>query len=172
VIHLKRAAHYGIFRLPEVILGILTLGLALLVNVQVFLRYVLQEDIRGSDEYVRIILIWVVFLGAAVAMKRVSHLGINILVGRLPRPVARYLDIAAYLIICGVAVVMVYQGLFVAGQGFTNTFTMSGVPVGYQYAALPFSGLLILFYALHNMFTGRTPIPEHTADIEKLEGAE
>ena len=172
MIDLKRAADYGIFKLPEIVLGILTLALALLVNVQVFLRYVLQQDIRGSDEYVRIILIWVVFLGAAVAMRRVSHLGINILVGRLPRPVARYLDIVAYLVICGVALVMIYQGFFVADQGFANTFTMSGVPVGYQYAALPVSGLLILVYAVRNMFTGKTPIPEHTADIEKLEGDE
>jgi TRAP-type C4-dicarboxylate transport system permease small subunit len=172
VIHLKRVAHYAVFKLPEVVVGILTLALALLVNIQVFLRYVLHQDWRGSDEYVRIILIWVIFLGAAVAMKRVAHLGINILASRLARPVVRYLDIAAYLIICGVAIVMIYQGVIVVDLGSGNTFTMSRVPVGYQYVALPVSGVLILIYALHNVFTGKTPIPEHTVDIEKLGGDE
>jgi TRAP-type C4-dicarboxylate transport system permease small subunit len=138
----------------------------------VFLRYVLREDFRGSDEYVRIILIWVVFLGAAVAMNRVAHLGINLIASKLPRSVVRYLDVVAYLVVCGVALMMIYQGAIVAKQGFTNTFTMSGVPVGYQYTALPVSGALILVYALHNLFARKTPIPEHTADIEKLDAHE
>jgi TRAP-type C4-dicarboxylate transport system permease small subunit len=166
---LKRAAHYALVRLPEVAVGVFTLAIAFVVIIQVFLRYVLQQDWRGSDEYVRILLLWVIFLGAAIATKRVAHLGVNILARRLPPRVVRFLDIAIYLIICGVAAVMIYQGAIIADRGFTNTFTMSGVPVGYQYIALPISGILILLYALYNLITGKPPVPENGADTEKLE---
>jgi TRAP-type C4-dicarboxylate transport system permease small subunit len=166
---LKRAAHFALVRLPEVAVGIFTLAIAFVVIIQVFLRYVLQQDWRGSDEYVRILLLWVIFLGAAIATKRVAHLGVNILARRLPPRVVRFLDIAIYLIICGVAAVMIYQGAIIADRGFTNTFTMSGVPVGYQYIALPISGILILLYALYNLITGKPPVPENGADTEKLE---
>jgi TRAP-type C4-dicarboxylate transport system permease small subunit len=169
VIQLKQIAHYALFRLPEVIVGIFTLALALIVNIQVFLRYALRTDWQGSDEYVRILLLWVIFLGAAVATNRVSHLGINIIASKLPRRAVRFLDIAVYLILCGVAVVMIYQGVVITDRGFTNTFTMSGVPVGYQYIALPISGILILVYSLNNLVTGKPPVPEHGAEIEKLE---
>lgn len=166
---MRRAVHFVMVRLPEVAVGIFTLAIALVVIVQVFLRYVLQQDWRGSDEYVRIMLLWVIFLGAAVATNRVAHLGVNILASRLPKRVVRILDITTHLIICGVAVVMIYQGVIIADRGFENTFTMSGVPVGYQYIALPISGVLILLYALNNLITGKPPVPENGADIEKME---
>jgi TRAP-type C4-dicarboxylate transport system permease small subunit len=169
VSQLKQIAHYVLFRLPEVIVGIFTLALALIVNVQVFLRYALHTDWQGSDEYVRILLLWVIFLGAAVATNRVAHLGINILASRLPRRAVRFFDTATYLILCGVAIVMIYQGVVLTDRGFTNTFTMSGVPIAYQYIALPISGILILAYSLNNLVTGKPPVPENGADIEKLE---
>jgi TRAP-type C4-dicarboxylate transport system permease small subunit len=166
---MKRLAHYALFRLPEVIVGIFTLALALIVNIQVFLRYAMGTDWQGSDEYVRILLLWVIFLGAAVATNRVAHLGINILASKLSKRTVRILDIVTYLTLCGVAVVMIYQGVIITDRGFANTFTMSGVPIGYQYIALPISGILILVYSLNNLVNGKPPVPDNAADIEKLE---
>jgi TRAP-type C4-dicarboxylate transport system permease small subunit len=166
---LQQVAQYVLFRLPEVAIGILTICLAILVNVEVFMRYVLHDSIRGSDEYVRMMFVWVVSLGAAVATRRVSHLGLNLATNYMPQKVVRYLNILAYLVICTLALVVLYQGYLVTSEGWENTFTMTGVSLGYQYAALPVSAALIVVYAVINMVTGKAPIPESAEDIEHME---
>lgn len=62
----------------------LTLGLVLLVSANVIARYVLSTGLPWAEELTRLIFVWVVFLGAYVALRRGAHLAITTLVDRLP----------------------------------------------------------------------------------------
>ena len=55
----------------------------------VFSRYVLDRTFVWYDEVARACFIWLVFLGAAVAVKRGAHFGLHIVVDMLPPQLKR-----------------------------------------------------------------------------------
>ena len=71
-------------RLIEILIAV---GLAIMVVMvfsNVVLRYLFNSGIIISEELSRWLFLWVIFLGAAVAVKERSHLGTDSLISRLP----------------------------------------------------------------------------------------
>jgi len=58
--------------------------MVVLVFGNVVLRYAFNSGITVSEELSRWLFVWLVFLGAVVAMKEHGHLGVDMLVSRLP----------------------------------------------------------------------------------------
>jgi len=68
--------------------GLIALALAIMVVLvfgNVVLRYAFNTGITMSEEVSRWLFVWLVFLGAIVALKEHAHLGSDMLVSRLPR---------------------------------------------------------------------------------------
>ena len=61
------------FAAVEAVLFVLTASLLILIALQVFTRYVLQASVPWTEEMARMVLVWAVMLGAAVAMERNEH---------------------------------------------------------------------------------------------------
>lgn len=67
--------------------GLIALALAIMVVLvfgNVVLRYAFNTGITVSEEVSRWLFVWLVFLGAIVALKEHAHLGSDMLVSRLP----------------------------------------------------------------------------------------
>src|SRR5262245_12867675 len=99
------------WRLVEAIAGLLIGAITVLVSVQVFARYVLNDTPAWSEELCRYLFLWASFLGACVAMHRTAHLGVDSLVMRLPvraRETVRHVVGATVLVFGGI---LVWQGL-------------------------------------------------------------
>lgn len=67
---------------------IIVVALALMVIMvfsNVVLRYVFNSGITASEELSRFLFLWLIFIGAIVAMKESAHLGVDTLIARLPR---------------------------------------------------------------------------------------
>ena len=58
--------------------------MVVLVFGNVALRYALNTGITVSEEVSRFLFVWLTFLGAIVAMREHGHLGVDMLVARLP----------------------------------------------------------------------------------------
>ncbi|MBS1155149.1 MAG: tripartite ATP-independent periplasmic transporter [Proteobacteria bacterium] len=68
--------------------GIIVISLALMVIMvfsNVVLRYVFNSGITATEELSRFMFLWLIFIGAIVAMKERAHLGVDTLISRLPR---------------------------------------------------------------------------------------
>lgn len=75
-------------RMIEIIAASLLVGLAVVVVVAVFCRYVLNDSLPWYDEVASAMLAWITYFGAALASLRRAHLGFSALVKSLP-PLAR-----------------------------------------------------------------------------------
>jgi len=58
--------------------------LLLVVGAQIFARYVLNHSLFWSEELARYLFIYLVFLGAAIALRREGHIRVSFFVERLP----------------------------------------------------------------------------------------
>ena len=72
------------FHLLESLLALLLIGMVALVFGNVALRYGLQTGIVVSEGLSRFFMVWLVFIGAVVAMRDGSHLGSDTLLSHLP----------------------------------------------------------------------------------------
>ena len=67
---------------------VIVVALALMVVMvfaNVVLRYAFNSGLTASEELSRLLFLWLIFVGAIVAMKESAHLGVDTLVSRLPR---------------------------------------------------------------------------------------
>lgn len=72
------------FRLLDwLIAGCLAVMVAMVFG-NVVLRYVFNSGIATSEELARLAFVWLVFMGAVVALRERGHIGIDMVVSRLP----------------------------------------------------------------------------------------
>src|SRR5438034_4137975 len=96
---------------------LLMVALTLDLMLGVFSRYVLVSTFTWYDEIARICFVWVVFLGAAVGVKRGAHFRLHLVVDRFPAPARRAAAVLAQLVVIGFAAALVQQGWTLLGLG-------------------------------------------------------
>jgi len=74
-----------LFKVVEALLAALLLGMVLMVFGNVVLRYAFNSGIQVSEELSRFFFVWLTFIGAIVAMRDGSHLGMDTVVSKLGR---------------------------------------------------------------------------------------
>ncbi|HJS03006.1 MAG TPA: TRAP transporter small permease [Variovorax sp.] len=74
-----------VFKGIEAVLAALLLGMVLMVFGNVVLRYAFNSGIQVSEELSRFFFVWLTFIGAIVAMRDGTHLGMDGFVTRLSR---------------------------------------------------------------------------------------
>jgi len=114
----------------------------------IFSRYVLERTFVWYDEVARAAFMWLVFLGAAVAVRRGAHFGLHVFVETLPprvRPAALALTPLAIITF---AVAIGVLGWMLMQHGATQTTAVMGMPVSWIYAAMPVGGALMGLNAL------------------------
>lgn len=132
---------------------VMTVMAALTADVlwQVFTRFVLKNPSTWTEELATFLLIWVALLGAAVALGRGAHLGIDYLVNKLSVRNKLWTEVFVFFCIVLFSLcVMVIGGIDLV----INTLKLGqvspalGVKTGYVYLAIPISGFFLVFYSV------------------------
>jgi len=131
------------------------MGVAVLnVLWQVFTRFVIDAPSGFTEELARYLLIWVGIMGSGYAAGKRSHLALELLPERLEgRSLYRLRIVIQGCVLAFALFVMVGGGtrlvyiLLSTGQ----TSSSLNILVGYVYAAVPLSGLVIAFYSTVHM---------------------
>jgi TRAP-type C4-dicarboxylate transport system permease small subunit len=132
------------------------LGLMLVLVVDVFLgvwsRYVLQATFQWYDEVARLCFVWMVFLGAASAVRRGAHFRLHLLIDRLGPRLRRATDLVVGLLVVAFGGVLVAGGLAmwpVARRQVSDSLELSMV---WFYAALPIGGALMILFSVPQLW--------------------
>ena len=132
------------------------LGLMLILVVDVFLgvwsRYVLQATFQWYDEVARLCFVWMVFLGAASAVRRGAHFRLHLLIDRLGPRLRRATDLVVGLLVVAFGGVLVAGGLAmwpVARRQVSDSLELSMV---WFYAALPIGGALMILFSVPQLW--------------------
>jgi TRAP-type C4-dicarboxylate transport system permease small subunit len=141
--------------LDRVLDGVTILLLAVLlaaVGLQIFARYVLNHSLYWSEELARYLFIYLVFLGAAVALRRDGHIRVGFLVERLPAGPQRAAAILVDLVVLVFAGTVLWQSARLAAMVWTVptaallipwTFVYLGILLGMAAATLAALGSLL-----------------------------
>ena len=121
------------------------------VILQVVLRYVFNHPLVWTDEAAQYALVWVSFLGWTMATRKRIHIGISVIVDRLP-PTGRR---ALHIIWCAAAAIFALI-LLVVGVAITRAngdIRMISIDFAFWpvYLAVPMSAVLLIAYALRDL---------------------
>lgn len=130
----------------------------MVINVlwQVASRYLIGSPSVFTDELAGFLLIWVGLLGSGYAAGQGLHLAIDILPQSLngKRKIMLNKVINAFVALFALLVMVIGGGRLVYLTLELEQLSSSlQLPLGYVYAVLPLSGLLILYYSLYNIIT-------------------
>lgn len=148
-------AYHLINRIIEAVLVIIFALLVIDVLWQVFSRYVLGQSFSFTEEFARFALIWLSVLGAAYLNGRREHLSMDFWVQKLaPEQKVKRMKIIEMMMMLFALVVMVIGGgnLVYTTLYLGQTSPAMNISLGYVYAIVPISGLLIIFYSIYNAF--------------------
>jgi TRAP-type C4-dicarboxylate transport system permease small subunit len=139
-----------------VIVDWVCLGLMVALVVDVFLgvfsRYVLHATFQWYDEVARLCFVWMVFLGAAVAVRRGAHFRLHLLIDRFGPRLRRATDVAVGVLVLVFGAVLVAGGIAmypVARRQVTDSLELSML---WFHGALPIGGALMIVFSLPQLW--------------------
>ncbi|MEO8410294.1 MAG: TRAP transporter small permease [Propionivibrio sp.] len=125
----------GFMRAIEITIMAALALMVVLVFTNVVMRYGFGDGLALSDEVSRYCFVWLIFLGAIVAMREHAHLGMDSLVRRLPlagQKVCFAISHSLMLFAC----VVFFKGSWVhTVLGHANKSAVTGIPMSWVMAA-------------------------------------
>ncbi len=143
---------------------------AFLVVVEIFIllagvifRYVIDHPLVWTDELAEILFLWLVSLGAVIALRRGEHMRMTFVVGKLPAGAQSFLQrIAALVVLIFIGVIIVPGIPFMVQQQAITTPTLQ-IPGSWEIAGELVAFVMLFIAATNQFFTG--------ASLRELAGA-
>lgn len=132
----------------EYLLFGLGFSMAMLVAVQVFCRYVLNQSLFWSEELARYLLVWLTFLGASAAYHRRAHPGVDIFYNRMPPNMQQACSISIHIASLGLFAAMIVYGCRFAWFVRLQTSPALQMPKWVVLAIIPVSGVVLSIHGL------------------------
>ena len=148
--------------LSQVVEGLLLVMMVLLcldVFLGVFSRYVMARTFTWYDEIARLLFVWIVFLGAAVGVRRSAHFRLHLVLDRFPPGIRRVANVVGVLVLMGFGLLMIQQGWKLVELGQFQRTPVMGLSKQYVYASVPAGGALVILYSLPHLWRALRGVP-------------
>ncbi len=146
--YLKRA-----YRPLEFLLAANVIVVFVLVILEVFSRYFFHVSIEWVAEVTQTLLVWLTFVGAAVALLSGDHMVINILLNKSSPGVRKAWELIGDLAILSFVVPGLIGGYHLVLRTWDMTTTTLQIPAGIMYLAFPLGCILMLPIILRDIIS-------------------
>ena len=153
-----------LFNGVSLLLGLMLVVMIALVFLNVILRFFFNSGLVWSEEVSRYVFVYVIYIGAIVAMKENAHLGVDTLIKNVPEKVKLVLFILGRLVIITVMAVLVKGSYAMVIQSMTAKAAATGLPLSFVYCVGLLTGAAIILISLLNIIEViKTPKHIHRA---------
>jgi TRAP-type C4-dicarboxylate transport system permease small subunit len=131
--HLDRAEEY---------LGVaLLVVLGVILTAQVFMRFLFGLGYSWMEEVARMLFIWVIFLGAAAAMRRNLHIRVEAGLLLFPRPLRPFAGWLGDVLLFAFCLAVTWHGIELVASSADGTFKLqsTGLSMFWPYLIVPIS---------------------------------
>jgi len=127
------------------------IAMVLIIGVQVFFRYVLNQSISWSEEISMLLMVMFGFISIAIGVQKGLHLNISLFYDRFPSSLKFVCDKFVDSTIMGVGLVMVVYGILLIKSTMHAPMPATGLPAATLYCIVPLTGLLIFYYSFSDL---------------------
>lgn len=117
----------------------------------VFFRYVLNDSLTWSEEFMRILLVWFCMLSASILAIRREHVSIVVFKDMMPKRVSAGMTRFTQILTFAASVVIFLLGIQMVISAGARTTPAMHMPYSWAYAAVPVAFAVISIYELRNV---------------------
>lgn len=126
------------------ILVLCMIGIILTTSWGVITRYVLNNAASWTGELATYLLVWVTFLGSALAVIEGGHMNFDLILGKLPPFQRKLVQIFGNLTLLYFTGILTYYGTIVSWSAITDHALTMPISKAVFYAAMPVGGLIMV----------------------------
>jgi len=137
-------------------------GIVVVVAIQVFGRYVLNDTPVWAESAALVLILYVTLLGAAVGVRDAGHIGMESLLVLVPERVRNRLEILIYALVGTFGAIMAWNGAILGASVAAYKIPTLGISEAFSQAPLVISGALIVLFSLEHvvaLFRGEEVVP-------------
>lgn len=129
----------------DTFLAFLIIGMTLVVSISVFYRYVLNYPLSWSEEITRLMIVWLSFVGAYMAMRENKHIGFDLLISKFSPKAQALVALIGYFLQLGFLIVLFWEGISFSREFLNVGMPYTNLPIGWlYYSVFPVSGALMI----------------------------
>lgn len=123
----------------ESIMMFFTTIMLIVVLMQIFMRFVMNDSLAWSEELARFCFIWIVFIGVSYGVKHQRHIKVDLLLVFCKAKGKLFFDLLSNLLFLGFGLLILVYGLKISFLFLELNQTSPGlkVPMGLVYMAAP-----------------------------------
>ncbi|MDW7675966.1 MAG: TRAP transporter small permease [Bacillota bacterium] len=129
-------------------LNFILASMVLVVFAQVIFRFVLSKPLPWSEEISRYMMVWITFLGAALAIEKKAHALVEFFVDLLPEKLRVIVKVIAIILSCVFYGIIAFYGWNFLSSSLTQFSAVLQLPMAYVYIVIPLSGILLILNSL------------------------
>ncbi|MFC4355838.1 TRAP transporter small permease [Chryseomicrobium palamuruense] len=133
-----------IFNFLAILLG----AVALLTLYQVFARYILNSPLTWSEEIIRSLMVWIVLLGTAIALRKGLLISVETVLHIVPKGIKLILNTIIIILNFVYMFLLLKYGIEIMQSLHGQTSGALDLPVNLSYAAIPAGALYSLINCL------------------------
>jgi TRAP-type C4-dicarboxylate transport system permease small subunit len=142
---------FVLVRIPELIMALIVAVLVVFLTLAVVGRYVFDIGITWSDELARMLFVWVVFLGFAVAIRHRGNIGVELFVDRLSRPARRMVFLFQDIAVLAFSLFFTWEAAITVRFSLLQRLPVLQITIAWLYAAVLVAGVMMTVYAAANL---------------------
>ncbi|MDY5585433.1 MAG: TRAP transporter small permease [Arcanobacterium sp.] len=141
-----------IFRLIEIVMAVFLVIMVAFMFLNVVMRFAFDSGLVWSEEIARLAFIFLVYLGIIGAYRDNRHLGVNMLMEKLPERYGKIIFVVIQLIVIWVMVLLAIGSINLAEQTLNDRWVATQFPRWIVSGVGAVPGIAVSFLALTNIY--------------------
>lgn len=137
---------------------ILGLIMTILILLQIFFRFVIYIPFPWSEECSRYLMIWMGMLGSVVALQKGRHIGVTVLMEKLPSALQKLAMFIVRLVIIGFLFVLLQQGIEFALFNREQLSPAMEISMLIPYTSVPVGAVMMILVVTGDIFNSFFPV--------------
>ncbi len=133
--------------------------MTVVIVLQVFFRFVIYVPMPWSEELARYVMIWMGLLGSVVALRHGRHIGVRVLVERLPKGVYDHVAIFLQLVMIVFLLILAQKGWELGAINAIQLSPAMELSMQIPYLSIPVGSVLMALVLFSDMLEDRWPTP-------------
>lgn len=125
---------------------VLVAGLLVVVNLQIFARYIFHAPFIWPEEVSRLLLVWMTFIGSAALTRRGADLAVDTFIEMMPRGARRIMLMLRDATMVVVFSIIALEGVELAEAVNNMPLVATGLPTALLAWAVIAGGVLVVFH--------------------------
>lgn len=162
----------AIMRVEQAVGSVMLIAVVLLVFLSAIVRLTPNINMIWSVDASQLMFIWISMLGADLALKKHSHMGVDILVKRFPDRMQKILSLGAYLLCAAFSLFVTYWGVLLCIKNALRSYQTLKISYSFATAAVPVLSILMLLTLAEQILDLLKHWKEPIVKDESIEGLE